>query len=55
MPNFLPMIIRFSWWFSDSTSSSLSVNEDLSKILQWGYKWKILFNPDTSEQAQEIV
>ena len=39
----------------DSRSSSLSLNEDLSKILRWGYKWKMLFNPDTSKQAQEIV
>ena len=30
----------------DSSSSSLSLNEDLSKISQWGYKWKMLFNPD---------
>ena len=28
----------------DSSSSSLSLNENLSKISQWGYKWKILFN-----------
>ena len=39
----------------DSSSSSLSLNEDLSKISQWGYKWKMLFNPDASKQAQEIV
>ena len=39
----------------DSSSSSLSLNEDLFKISQWGYKWKMLFNPDTSKQAQEVV
>ena len=39
----------------DSSSSSLSVNEDLSKISQWKYKWKMLFNPDASKQAQEVV
>ena len=39
----------------DSSSSSLSFNEDLSKISQWGYKWKMLFNPDASKQAQEVV
>ena len=38
----------------------LNFNEDLSKILQWRYKWKILFrkilfNTDPSKQAQEIV
>ena len=39
----------------DSSSSSLSLNEDLSKISQWGCRWKMLFNPDASKQAQEIV
>ena len=39
----------------DSSSSSLSLNEDLSKISQWGYIWKMLFNPDASKQAQEVV
>ena len=39
----------------DSSSSSLSFNEDLLKISQWGYKWKMIFNPDASKQAQEIV
>ena len=39
----------------DSNFSSMSLNEDLSKISQWGYKWKMLFNPEASNQAQEIV
>ena len=36
----------------DSRSSSLSLNEDLPKISQWGYKWKMLFNPDASKEVQ---
>ena len=39
----------------NSSSSSLSLNENLSKISQWGYKWKMLLNPDASKRAQEIV
>ena len=39
----------------DSSSSSLSRNEDLSKILQWGYKWKTLLNPDASKQAKRLL
>ena len=39
----------------DSSSTSLSLNEDLSKISQWGYKRKMLFNPDASKQAREVV
>ena len=34
---------------------TLSFNEDLSKISQRGYKWKMLFNPDASKQTQEFV
>ena len=30
-----------------------SLTEDVLKINQWSYQWKILFNPDTSKQAQE--
>ena len=33
----------------DSSSSSLSINEDLCKMSQWGYKWKMSFNPDASK------
>ena len=39
----------------DSSSSSITFNEDISKISGWGYKWKMLFDPDASKQAQEIV
>ena len=39
----------------DSSSSPITFNEDLSKISGWGYKWKMLFDPDASKQAQEIV
>ena len=39
----------------NSSSSSLTLNEDLSNISQWGYKWKMLFNHDASKQVEEIV
>ena len=47
--------------FADDTSlfsavhdSNISVNElnnDLQKISEWDYKWKMSFNPDLSKQA----
>ena len=37
-----------------SSSSSLSLNEDLSKISQSSYKWKILFDHDPSKEAQRL-
>ena len=39
----------------DSAPSPASFNYDLLKISQWAYKWKMIFNPDASKQAQEIV
>ena len=39
----------------DSTLSSVSLNNDLLKISHWAYQWKMIFNPDFSKQAQEVV
>ena len=39
----------------DSTLSSVSLNNDLLKISQWAYQWKMSFNADVSKQAQEVV
>ena len=39
----------------DSAASSASLNDDLLKISRWAYQWKMIFNPDASKQAQEIV
>ena len=35
----------------DSSSSSLSLNEDLSKLSHWTYQRKMLLNPAVSKQA----
>ena len=32
-----------------------SLNKDLQKISEWGYKWKMSFNPDPTKQAQEVI
>ena len=45
-------------FFSIITSpaiSSSNLNEDLLKIKQWAYQWKMLFNQDITKQAQEII
>ena len=50
--------------FADDTSifsvvkdhlNSSKLNQDLSKISQWTYQWKTSFNPDVSNQAQEVI
>ena len=32
-----------------------SLNNDLFKIQEWAYKWKMSFNPDVTKQAQEVI
>ena len=34
--------------------SEIELNEDLTKINDWAYRWKMSFNPDPSKQAQEV-
>ena len=64
--NNLPQGLRFNTKvFADGTSSFPSVtspvistsnlNEDLLKITQWAYQWKVSFNLRITKQAQEII
>ena len=44
--------------FSTITSPAIfssNLNEDVLKITQWAYQWKMLFNPDITKQAQGII
>ena len=36
---------------SDSNLSARILNNDLTKIQQWAFQWKMSFNPDLSKQA----
>ena len=39
----------------DINTSASDLNEDLKKIGNWAFKWKMNFNPDPNKQAQEII
>ena len=39
----------------DVTKSVNELNDDLEKISNWAYQWKMSFNPDKSKQAQEVI
>ena len=39
----------------DINTSASDLNEDLEKIGNWAFKWKMNFNPDPNKQAQEIT
>ena len=39
----------------DINTSAAHLNNDLRKISNWAFQWKMSFNPDPSEQAQEFI
>ena len=39
----------------DITTSTVSLNNDLTKISEWAVQWKMNFNSDPSKQAQELL
>lgn len=39
----------------DPLQSEKLLNDDLIYISDWAYKWRFLFNPDISKQAQEVI
>ena len=39
----------------DISLSLLQLNDDLVKISNWAYQWKMPFNPEVTKQAQEVV
>ena len=39
----------------NSAASTEFLNDHLLKFSRWAYQWKMIFSPDPSKQAQEIV
>ena len=39
----------------NKNNSASQLNNDLNKVNDWAYIWKISFNPDPSKQAQEVI
>ena len=39
----------------DNLTSTRIINQDLATINLWAYQWKMIFNPDMSKQAVEVV
>ena len=44
----------FIFRIADQNSSEI-LNADLRNITDWAFQWKMLFNPDISKQAVEII
>ena len=45
---------NFSTVYSTNETAD-SLNNDLQKISEWAYQWKMSFNPDSTKQAQEVI
>ena len=39
----------------DLNTSAKELNDDLKKINDWAFQWKMSFNPDSSKQAPEVI
>ena len=39
----------------DSKTTKNELNNDLVKLNNWTYQWKMSFNPDPNKQAQEVI
>ena len=39
----------------DIAASTGELNNDLRNISKWAYQWKMIFNPDLTKQAQEVI
>ena len=39
----------------DINTSASDLNENLEKICNWSFQWKVDLNPDPNKQAQEII
>ena len=51
-------LVHFFFLFTVVTNkfeSANTLNNDLFLILRWAYNWKMLFNPDPSKPAQEVL
>ena len=39
----------------DITAITEELSNDLRNISKWAYQWKMIFNPDLTKQAQEVI
>ena len=39
----------------DKDLSAKNLNDDLNRINNWAFQWKMSFNPDPNKQTQEVL
>ena len=40
---------------NDVDQTHVKIEQDLSTITKWAYQWKMVFNPDITKQAVEVI
>ena len=54
--SYLLMINLFLMWrMTYINISANELNNDLKRVSNWAFQWKMSFNPDPSKQAQEVI
>ena len=43
------------WIVNDVNVSTEEINNDLKRISEWAYQWKMMFNLDFTKQAREVT
>ena len=46
--------IKSSYKMSTNDTSPFELNNNLQAMNNWGFQWKIQFNPDPNKQVQEV-
>ena len=49
------MTFHFFSVVDDTKKSGINLNNDLEKISNWVFQWKMSFNPDINKQGQEDI
>ena len=53
--NYLLMTPHYSQQCITYQNLANLLNDDLKKISEWDFKWKMLFNPDITKRAKEVI
>ena len=49
------MIYIYFLIVNDINVSTEEINNNLKRISEWAYQWKMMFNTDLAKQAQEVI
>ena len=48
-------MIRLFSTLNNIHTTAATLSQDLKRITNWAFQWKMIFNPDLSKQEQEVI